>query len=330
MELVLGTLQRLKPRDIWASEADGFTPWLADEGNISALGATLGLELEVESTEQGFGSGTFRADILCTDTDTDTKVLIENQLERTDHRHLGQLMTYAAGLHAVTIIWIADQFSEDHRAALDWLNEITSDEFKFFGVVVEVLQINDSLPAADFRIVSKPNDWSRSVARSVREAPATGVKAEHQRYWQALHDQFEKSDTRIRPQQARPQHWMNFGVGRSGIRLTALRNTQKRTITVGLETYDENSKKYFDLLYRDCETVEAELGFGINWQRMPDKRSSAMWYIKEADVSNQGDWPNQISWMQDVLERFDRVFRPRIKAINLDDWVPLEDADEQP
>ena len=91
----------------------------------------------MESTEQGFGSGAFRADILCTDTDTGTKVLIENQLERTDHRHLGQLMTYAAGLHAVTIIWIADQFSDDHRATMDWLNEITSDEFRFFGVVVE-------------------------------------------------------------------------------------------------------------------------------------------------------------------------------------------------
>lgn len=108
-------------------------------------------------------------------------------------------MTYAAGLHAVTIIWIADQFSDDHRAAMDWLNEITLDESRFFGVVVEALQINDSLPAADFRVISKPNDWSRLVVRSVREAPATGVKAGHQRFWQALRTQFEESGTQIKP-----------------------------------------------------------------------------------------------------------------------------------
>ena len=322
----LGTLQRLRPREIWASEAEGFTPWLAEETNIAALGAALGLELEVESTEQGFGSGAFRADILCTDTDTGTKVLIENQLERTDHRHLGQLMTYAAGLHAVTIIWIADQFSDDHRAAMDWLNEITSDEFRFFGVVVEVLQINDSLPAADFRVISKPNDWSRSVARSVREAPATGVKAEHQRFWQALRAQFEESGTRIRPQKASPQHWMNIGVGKAGMKLTALRNTVKQTITVGFETSHEDGKKVFDLLHADRAAIEAELGFEMEWFRLSEKKATAMWYVTEADVSNETDWPKQISWMQDGLERLDAVFRPRVKALNLDEWEPPEEG----
>src|SRR5205823_7927290 len=119
----LGRLQKVDLREAWTSECSDFTPWLAQEANLQLLGETIGIELELESQEKGVGP--FRADILCKDTATDNWVLIENQLERTDHTHLGQLITYAAGLNAVTIVWIADRFTEEHRAALDWLNEHT-------------------------------------------------------------------------------------------------------------------------------------------------------------------------------------------------------------
>ena len=121
----------------------------------------LGLELEIEAQEKEVGS--FRADILCKDLDNESWVLIENQLERTDHTHLGQLLTYAAGLQAVTIIWIAARFSEEHRASLDWLNEITDESFRFFGLEVELWKIGSSPAAPKFNIVSKPNDWTLSL-----------------------------------------------------------------------------------------------------------------------------------------------------------------------
>ena len=162
----LGRLTRVDLRDIWTSEAIDFTPWLAQPENISILGDTLGIDLELEAQEKAVGP--FRADILCKDIGTDSWVLVENQLERTDHTHLGQLLTYASGLQAVTIVWIAARFTEEHRATLDWLNKITDESFRFLGLEVELWRIGDSPAAPKFNIVSKPNDWSRSVAQAAR------------------------------------------------------------------------------------------------------------------------------------------------------------------
>lgn len=157
----LGRLQRVDLREAWLGEATYFTPWLAREENLALLGDTIGLELELEATEKNVGP--FRADILCKDTATNSYVLIENQLERTDHSHLGQLLTYAAGLKAVTIVWIAAQITEEHRAALDWLNEVTTESVNFFGLEIELWRIGESQRAPKFNVVSQPNDWTEAV-----------------------------------------------------------------------------------------------------------------------------------------------------------------------
>src|ERR1017187_4187913 len=166
----LGKLERVDVRKVWASEAGGFTPWLAQEDNIALLGEAIHIDLEVEAQEKAVGP--FRADILCKNTENDNWVLIENQLERTDHTHLGQLLTYAAGLDAVTIVWVSPNFTEEHRATLDWLNGITDQRFNFFGLEIEVWRIGDSPMAPKFNIVSKPNDWAKTVkdgAQSLQE-----------------------------------------------------------------------------------------------------------------------------------------------------------------
>ena len=167
----LGRLTRVELRDIWLSEASDFTPWLAGEENLAVLSEALAIDLELEAQEKSVGP--FRADILCKDIGTGAWVLIENQLERTDHNHLGQLLTYASGLEAVTIIWIAARFTEEHRSTLDWLNKITDDSFRFFGLEVELWKIGSSPAAPKFNIVSKPNDWSRSVAQAARAIDET-------------------------------------------------------------------------------------------------------------------------------------------------------------
>ncbi len=150
----LGRIERVSVRSIWPSESGDFTPWLAE--NLHFLGEAIGTELELEVEEKSVGS--FRADILAKDISTDSWVLIENQLGRTDHCHLGQLITYAAGLKAVTIVWIAEQFTDEHTAALDWLNTISDDSVCFFGVQVEVWSINEST-APKFNVVNRPNSW---------------------------------------------------------------------------------------------------------------------------------------------------------------------------
>lgn len=153
MSPTLGRLERIDLRNAWLSESSSFTPWLAESANMKLLGDAIGIELEVEAQEKDVGP--FRADILCKDTATGHWVLIENQLERTDHTHLGQLMTYAAGLDAVTIVWLAQRFTEEHRAALDWLNRVTDERINFFGLEIELWRIGDSPMAPKFNVVSK-------------------------------------------------------------------------------------------------------------------------------------------------------------------------------
>lgn len=163
----LGRLERVDLREAWKSEPEDFTPWLAEERNLRLLGEALGMTLQLEAVEKSVGP--FSADILCKEPQTEQWVLIENQLEQTDHTHLGQIITYSAGLNAVTVIWIARKFVEQHRAALDWLNEITTEATNFFGVEVELWRIGDSPLAPKFNLVSKPNAWSKQIPKAAAE-----------------------------------------------------------------------------------------------------------------------------------------------------------------
>src|SRR4051794_34479192 len=181
----LGHLELVPVRDIWIHEANGFTPWLAQETNIALLANALGLgEIDVEATERTVGR--FSADIVARE-DSGRLVLIENQLEPTDHRHLGQLITYLAGLEGeATVVWLATDFLEEHRAAIDWLNANTSDRFDFFGLEIEVLRIGASEPAPRFNVVAKPNGWSRAVRSAARQAEDGALADRHRirlAYW---------------------------------------------------------------------------------------------------------------------------------------------------
>ena len=158
-DVQLSRLERVDLGDVWKSEPASFTPWLAE--NLVFLSETLGMDLELEAQEKNVGP--YRADIVCKDTTDNSWVLIENQLEATDHTHLGQILTYAAGLNAVTIAWIARRFTDEHRAALDWLNENSTDNLQFFGLEIEVWRIGESPPAPKFNIVAKPNTWTKGA-----------------------------------------------------------------------------------------------------------------------------------------------------------------------
>ncbi len=179
----LGRLEKITDlRDVWKTEAQDFTPWLATEGNLALLGDTVGLDLECEAVEKDVGP--FRADILCRETGSNSLVLIENQVERTDHIHLGQLLTYAAGLNTVTIVWIAKRFTDEHRAAFDWLNEITGDEISFFGLEIELWRIGDSPIAPKFNVVSKPNEWTMETLEKLRTGFGSKIKSIDPGDWQ--------------------------------------------------------------------------------------------------------------------------------------------------
>ncbi len=266
----LGRLERVELRDIWISEATDFTPWLARPENLSVLADALGIDLELEAQEKAVGP--FRADLLCKDIGTGAWVLVENQLERTDHGHLGQLLTYASGLDAVTIVWIAARFTEEHRSTLDWLNRITDESFRFFGLEVELWRIGGSSAAPKFNIVSKPNDWSRSVAQAARaidESEISETRAAQRAYWSAFQSTLVASagpySGNRKPQ---PQPWMSYPIGRTGFMLSAVMQRAKRFIRAELYISNSSAKAYFGLLEQQREAIEAQLGYALEWDRL--------------------------------------------------------------
>ena len=318
----LGRLKQVELRNIWENEAQHFTPWLAAEENLSVLADTLDMELELEDQEMDVGQ--FRADILCKNADGGSWVLIENQLERTDHRHLGQLLTYAAGLHAVTICWIAENFTEEHRATLDWLNEITDGRFQFFGLEIEVWKIGNSLPAPKFNVVSKPNDWSRSGVK-IGHGNITPTKRLQWEFWSALMKCLVERRSPVRSKKPQPEGWMSFSIGRSEFSLVATLQSKEKWISVYLNMMGPNATAHFRLLEQQREEIEGELG-DLEWRALPGKEQHIRLRQKNADPMQQKDWPNQLDWMVSTLEGFDKTFRLRLKSLDASDWHPDDDG----
>jgi hypothetical protein len=310
----IGKLKKIDLRQLWKGEASDFTPWLAKEENIESLSELIGIELEVITEEKNVGP--FRADILCKSTIDDTYVLVENQLEKTDHIHLGQLMTYAAGLEAVTIVWIAKKFTEEHRAALDWLNRITDEEIKFFGIEVEAYQIGDSIPAPMFQMVSKPNDWTKAIHSSKKQGVLTDAKTINLEYWSEMKEYFEAQGTKLKSQKPLPQHWTNYAIGRSNFHMAAVHSVRDKFIRVEFLINGNDSKEKFDELKEKYEDDSyAKIDADLKWDKLEDRKVSWVYLQKEADVNNKSDWKNQFQWILNNLEKMDNFFRQKIKTI---------------
>ncbi|MEQ8738946.1 MAG: hypothetical protein RID59_10345, partial [Hoeflea sp.] len=188
----LGRLKEVDLRDVWKSEPNDFTPWLAEPENLQFLADSLELPgLELIRTEHPVES--FSADIVCKIIDTDHFVLIENQLEKSDHMHVGQILTYAAKFDARIIVWVAQKFTEAHRAALDWLNDISADRYGFFGVEIRAVKIGESDVAPLFDVVAKPNEWTKPETISgAKRAELSEENMENIEFWNQIDDELEK------------------------------------------------------------------------------------------------------------------------------------------
>lgn len=326
----LGMLSRLEDlKEVWPHEATSFTPWLASEENIALLADAIGVEeLIVEAQEKNVGP--FRADILCKDPSTDTYVLVENQLERTDHAHLGQILTYAAGLGACTIIWIARSFTSEHRATLDWLNEITDEKFHFFGLEVELWRIGDSALAPKFNVVCRPNDWSRIVQTAAKEIEASQLTPRDltlRDFWSDLKAELERNRSKVRTQKPLPQSWTNAALGRTGIHLVAVARVRKRSMAVQVTLHGPNRDAFYKELFAQKEPIEAQFGEPLEWRELPEKTESQIRIAREnVDLTDRGKWPEYLTWMRERLERLQSVFGSR--ARNLGGVESSMDADE--
>jgi len=313
----LGKLEKIDLREQWKNEATEFTPWLAKEENIKLLADELNIEeLEVINKEENVGP--FRADILCRDTLTDNYVVVENQLERTDHSHLGQIITYSSGLEANTIIWIAKEFTEEHRAALDWLNEITPDNVNFFGVEIELWKIGESDAAPKFKIVSKPNNWTKNVRKSALSDKVSENGEFRLEYWTALNEYFKSKGKQIFKTDHKPStnHWMSFSIGKSGIHTSIDIIKKDNKIRVGLWFVGEKSKENFDKMIENCgEDIKNNFdGVAVNRMDGAEKTASIS-IFKETDPTDRTLWNEQHEWMRENLEKFHKYFKPKIQKL---------------
>jgi hypothetical protein len=308
----LGRITSVDLREIWTSEDKHFTPWLAQPENLELLGNALGIDLELEAQEKDVGP--FRADLLCKNTaEEDSWVVIENQIEKTDHRHLGQLLTYASGLHAKTIVWISRSFTEEHRAALDWLNRIANRSVQFFGIEVELWKIGSSPAAPRFNVVCKPNEWEATV-EDAKEAIAAEEGNRSQRlrlrYWTAFRNYLREGNSFLRAQKPSKDHWYSFGVGTGRAHTAALLITRDKEVAVELVMNGQDAKEVFRYLHAQKEAVESALGEHLDWREMPDKKASRIVLFRSADGYQEDKWAEQFGWLREKLEAFDRVFRP--------------------
>lgn len=314
MKAILSKLERVPLRDAWKHEALEFTPWLAESENLALLADAIGLaNLECVATEHPVGG--FKLDILC--TDGDDQVIIENQLEKTDHTHLGQILAYAAGVGARKVIWIAESFRPEHAAALQFLNENTTDELSFFAVEVELWKIGNSPLAPKFEIVVKPNDWVKSGRERARAAAnASPLKQLQLKFWTALVENLKISTPHIESQEPRPQHWLSHSVGRAGFSLNVTTNAQEKQIGVVLRVAGGSAKDHFANLSKMKHEIHEKLGFELDWQELPGAKAFrlASW-LSEATLEDESSWPVYFAWIAEHLVIMDKTMRPILKLL---------------
>jgi hypothetical protein len=319
--VVLGRLEKVDIREIWKNEAVDFTPWLAEPDNMRLLGDTIGMELEFESIEKEVGR--FYADILCKETSSDRYVVIENQIERTDHDHLGKTITYAAGLGATAMVWISKHFADEHRAALDWLNEITGAEVAFFGLEIEAWRIGDSRAAPKFNVVCRPNDFNPIVDGGPSSLSVT--RQAQLDFWLAFKEYMEESSS-IKCGKPGPNTWMNHPIGHSGVWMASVLSTWDSAtgkaggeLRVELYIDDGHSKETFAALEQARAAIEAELGSRVqddlNWYCKEDVRACKLYVRQSTQVLDREQWPQHREWLRTRLEAFDSVFRPLLAGL---------------
>lgn len=297
----LGKMKRINDlRTVWPHEANDFTKWLAEEANLEELGNAVGIDIDLEERESSVGS--FSVDLFATESGSGRKIIIENQLEDTNHDHLGKLITYASGKGAEVVIWIVKRARDEHRQAIEWLNQHTDSNIGFFLVEIELWQINDSLLAPKFNVVEKPNDWAKTMKSIEGMSETDRLKLE---FWQAFNDQmstnsdFQREFNLRKPQ---PCHWYDLSLGTSSYYISLNINTQKKKIDAGL--YIPNDKEVFHRLQQHKADFDSTFGTDIEFRDAG--KSSRILLYKSINVKDRAKWVEAISWLFEMALKFKR------------------------
>ena len=300
----LGKMKRIGDlRTVWPHEANDFTKWLAEDANLEELGNAVGIDIDLEERESSVGS--FNVDLYATESGSGRKISIENQLEDTNHDHLGKLITYASGKGAEVVIWIVKRARDEHRQAIEWLNQHTDSNIGFFLVEIELWQINDSLLAPKFNVVERPNDWGKYMKVIEGMSETERLKLE---FWQAFNDQmgsdpvFQKEFTLHKPQ---AQHWYDLTVGTSAYHISLNINTQKKKIDAGI--YINEDKEIFHK-FQEHKT-EFDSAFGTDIEFRDAGKSSRILLYHSVNIKDRAKWSEAASWFLEKAVIFKRLVK---------------------
>ena len=292
-------------RRVWKHEALDFTPWLAQEDNLALLADAVGLEITLDETESSVGD--FNVDIYATETGTDRKIIIENQLEDTNHDHLGKLITYASGKSADIVIWVVKRAREEHRSAIEWLNNHTDENIAFFLVEIKLYQIGNSDIAVKFEVVEKPNDWVKEIKRNTSNSPTLQARYD---YWVAFNDyafQNQAFAGEFGKRKASTDHWMDMSVGSSACHIVI--NQIRKDNRLVVEWYISDDKDLFHKLYSFKSEIESEMGMKLEWRELPEKKASRILISHPVDFDHKDKWVEQFDWTIDVAMKMKKVFK---------------------
>ena len=301
----LGKLEEVDIRKVWPHEQYDFSKWLATEENIKELGDALNLSLTDVETEKFVGN--YRCDILCKDEITGKMVLIENQLEPTNHDHLGKIITYASGLDAAVVVWIVASARDEHASAIEWLNKHTDDEISFFLMEVHAYKIGDSDPAPQFKIIEQPNDFVKIVKAVSKNTDINESQKNRLEFWTQFNEVVDSKGKPFNKRKATTDHWYNVAIGSSDASISIDLVNKEHKIRVSLWISD--NKDIFDALLQKKDEIEEALGFALEWNRLDNKKASYICtYIKGLDFKKQDNYPMLMEQIIDLVLKMRNVF----------------------
>ncbi|GAG67432.1 unnamed protein product, partial [marine sediment metagenome] len=308
-----GKIKKIPLREIFKKEDKEFTPWIKE--NIDLLSEKLGIEIIDTQTEEKIGD--FKLDIIGKDANTNKFVAVENQLESTDHNHLGQLITYSAGVNAGIIVWIAKELREEHKRALEWLNENSISEISFFGVEVHAISIDNSNPAVDLRVIVQPNDWERNIKSSTT---LTETQIEYVNFFSKLVNSYSDINPRFRKVKAQPQNWLSFGAGMSGLSFDWMfRSGNIFWVELYIDTGDKiENKRIFDRLKNYKDKIDLEIK-GTEWEEVETARGCRIVINRKTSGPikslKEKEKDDLIKWGSEQMKAFSSTFYKYINKI---------------
>lgn len=322
----LSELAYIDPKDFFENEPKVFTPWVSTDG-LGLLSDSLKMQLDLVGTEQSVGA--LKADIVCEDPDYGT-VVIENQLTLSDNKHIGQLIAYAAGTRSSTVVWIAPRIRPEHRVSIGWLNELGSPKVRFFGVEIELWRIAGSATAPRFVVVAHPDDWETPKPEP---GPTVETRASFLiGYWMALRDHLDRLKIPVALFAPLPQAFNDAPIGKAACTLRSSISVQKKQTKVALVITGDVAKAYGHLLHFQKDEIEREFGdeVALDWKLPPDLKSTVISTVRTGwNLEDQAEWTSQFEWFANQLGDFEKVFGPRVRALNASDYTP-EKSDEEP